>query len=116
MINSIEEQPEESELQYAIKLNKEGFLPGPIQCICGTKIVYIQHDSSNKTSGVCFRCSNNIYKLKYSIRINSLYAKFPQIKMKDLSDIICFLCLEMNAKIAHKYLKENNNVTYQNRH
>ena len=60
MINSIEEQIDESELQYAMKLHKEGLLPGPIQCKYGTKIFYIHHDTSNKTWDVCFRCSNNI--------------------------------------------------------
>ena len=58
-----------------MKLHKEGLLPGPIQFKYGTKIFLIQHDVSNKTSGICFRCSNNICILKYSIKIiNSLFS------------------------------------------
>jgi len=77
----------------------------------GAKIFYIQHDKSNKTSGVCFRCINNKCKLKYPIRINSLYSKFPFIRLKDLMEIIhYFLCLEMSANKAFKYLNDNKKI------
>ena len=72
----------------------------------------IQIDNSNTTSGICFRCTNNKCRKKFSILKNSLFAKFPQIKLRDLTEIInCFICLEFNTKKAFTYLKENKNVS-----
>ena len=105
-------EPDESEYNFAKKMHNEDLLPGPFSCKCNTKIFYIQHDKSGKTSGICFRCSNNQCKLKYPIRINSLFSKCPFIKLRDMSEIIYyFLCLELNAKKAPKYLKEHKNAT-----
>ena len=101
----------DSEFNYAVQLNKDGFLPGFMNCKSGAKIFYIQHEKFNKASGVCFQCTNNKCKLKYPIRINSLYSKFPLFKLKDFMEIInCFLCLEMNANKAFKYLNENKKI------
>lgn len=98
-------------MNLAKKMHKNGFLPGPYKYKCNRTIFYIQHDTSSKTSGICFRCINNHSKLKYPIRMNSLFSKFPFIKLRDMSEIIyCFLCLDLNSKKVHTYLKENKNI------
>ena len=55
--NSINEN-DETELNYAIKINKEGFFPGRIECKYGA-MFYIQYNKSNKTFCICFGCTNN---------------------------------------------------------
>ena len=100
-----------NEENVANQLYKAGFLPGPGKCSCESESFSIRIDNSNFTSGICFRCTNNKCRKKFSIRINSLFAKFPQIKLRDLTEIInCFICLEFNTKKAVTYLKENKNV------
>jgi hypothetical protein len=46
---------DDTEFNYAVQLNIDGFLPGPMNCKCGANIFYIQHDKFNKISGVSFR-------------------------------------------------------------
>ena len=102
---------DETELSIAIKYNKEGILTGPTKCKCGWIIFYIQKDKASKTSGVCFRCFNYVYRLKYPININSIFEKFTFFELQDIIEIIYkFLCLEKNAQKAHNYLKENKNI------
>ena len=100
-----------NEENVANQLYKAGFLPGPGKCSCESESFSIQIDNSNTTSGICFRCTNNKCRKKFSILKNSFFAKFPKIKLRDLTEIInCFICLEFNTKKAVTYLKENKNV------
>ena len=88
-----------NEQNVANQLFKAGFLPDPGKCSYVSESFTIQIDDSNTTSGICFRCTNNKCRKKFSIRINSLFAKFPQIKLRDLTEVInCFVCLEFNKK------------------
>ena len=48
---------EENEVQYAIELNKLGYLPGPTICKWGNTKFYIKYDSIFKISHAIFRCT-----------------------------------------------------------
>ena len=64
---------------------------------------------------MCLRCSNYVCRIKYPILINSIFEKFPFFKILDIIEIIyAFLCLEKNAQMPHKYLKENKNIIISN--
>ena len=46
-----------------------------------------------------------MYRLKYPIKINSIYAQFPQIPLRIASEVIsCFNSKEQNAEKAHSYI------------
>ena len=62
-------------------LFKMGYLKGIKECKCGSTSFTIQNDAYNKTSGCIFRYTNYKCKLKYSIRINSLFDNLPNIKL-----------------------------------
>ena len=67
----------------------KGWLTGPLKCtLCNGINFSIQNDSSNKTSGCCFRCLNYKCKKKYNIRINSIYEKIPQQKLSYLQKLL----------------------------
>ena len=74
---SINAQNNETDL--AKMLFNEGYLPGPKECLCGSKTFSIQGDKANKKSGCTFRFTNNKCPPKYAIRINSFFQQFPQI-------------------------------------
>lgn len=96
-----------SESEYATKINSLGYLPVPDICSCGYKKFNIQNLKQNYTSGICFRCTNNSCLKRYNIRHNSFFEKHPNITLQLCSEVIkCFICLEMNAKGAEKYIKE----------
>ena len=74
--------------------------------MCTTSFT-IQNDAYNKTSDCIFRYTNYKCKLKYSIRINSLFDNLPNIKLSILSEIIkAFISLDLNVGKNIKYLKE----------
>ena len=96
------------EKQNMQNIYPKGYLPGPGTCSCGNKNFIIQNDSYSKTSGCIFRCSNYKCRKRYPIRINSLFAKFPNQRLDVISEIlVCFLCLEKNVKKTVEYLKES---------
>ena len=110
--NQLFDTIQESELEYTKDLYKIGILPGPHKCACNNEIFDIQLDNSNKTSKCCFRCKNSKCRNKFSIRCNSFYAKFPQIKLKIISQVIeFFICDEFNAEKAYEVLKEKYNIS-----
>ena len=46
-----------------------------------------------------------------------MYQELPFFKLKDITEILkCFLCLELNAEKALKYLKEEKEITYKYMH
>lgn len=75
--NKQKQYPEGCEIEYAKYLYKESFLPGPGKFSCGSKFFYIQLDNANQTSKCGFRCQNIKCRLKYAIRINSVFSLFP---------------------------------------
>jgi len=86
------------EYSYSIQLYKMGYLKGPKEYKCGRTSFSIQNDANNKTSGCIFSCINYKCKLKYSIRINSLFDNLPNIKLSIISEIIkAFICLDLNV-------------------
>ena len=100
------------EVQYAILLNKMGYLPGPKECKCGGKQFNIQYDGNYKTSHACFRCIKKDCRNRHQIRINSFFNNFPKIQLKTLSEIIkCFICYEMNANATFKYISSNFSIS-----
>ena len=92
--NNQKQYPEGCEIEYAKYLYKEGLLPDPGKCSYGSKSFYIQIDNANQTSKCCFRFQNIKCRLKYAIRINSVFSLFPQIKLKILSQLIFFFFVE----------------------
>ena len=55
-----------NETTLAKELFSKGWLIGPLKCtLCNGINFSIQNDTSNKTSGCCFRCLN--YKCKKNI-------------------------------------------------
>jgi len=54
-----------NETTLAKELFSKGWLIGPLKCtLCNGINFSIQNDTSNKTSGCCFRCLNNKCKKK----------------------------------------------------
>ena len=85
------------EFEYATKLFNQKILPGPGQCDCGYSNFEIQIYKSIKTSGKVLRCSNNICRKRYPIRVNSFFSLFPRVRLDVCSEIIkAFICLEFN--------------------
>lgn len=71
--------------------------------------IIFRYDSYNKTSGFSFRCLNTKCRRKYSVLINSFFNLFPYVPLKIISEVIkTFLCIELNAEEAYKYLKDKN--------
>jgi hypothetical protein len=100
-----------NETDLAKMLFNEGYLPGPKECLCGSKTFSIQGDKANKTSGCTFRCTNNKCRRKYAIRINSFFQQFPQIKMEIIIKVLeLFICDEINVEKAKKILDEKHNI------
>lgn len=95
-----------NEFDIANQLLSLGFLKGPGECKCKSKLFTIQKDSNNKVSGVCFRCSNYACRLKYPIRINSFYSKFTFISLEIVTEVIkCCLSLNLNVEKAFEFMK-----------
>ena len=93
------------ESYFANYLFEKSYLPGPIKCVCGGTSFVIYKDSTNQTSGCSFRCPNTFCRRRYPIKINSLFEKFAYIRLDIMAEVInCFICLELNAKKAKKYL------------
>ena len=87
------------ETNYAKYLYVKGFLPGLIKCSCLGTNFNIYKDSQYSTNQCNFRCLNNSFRKRYQIRINSLFNKFPYIRLDLISEIInCFITLEFNVK------------------
>ena len=103
---------QEDETNYAKYLYVKGFLPGPIKCSCGGTNFNIYKDSQYSTSQCSFKCLNNSCRKRYQIRINSLFNKFPYIRLDLISEIInCFLTLEFNVKRTKQYLENEKHRT-----
>lgn len=99
------------ESQYAKILYEKGYLPGPIQCKCGSKIFTIYTDNQYKTTLCSFRCLNTKCRLKYPIRNNSFFQKFNQKSLKVISEVLnFFLVRELNVSKTVSFLKEEFNV------
>jgi len=87
-------------------------LPGPEQCKCNCKIFSIQKDISSKTSQCVFRCANSKCRRKFRIHINSFIDLFPYNTLRLIPEIInCFICRNLNAQDAVKYLTSEKNIT-----
>jgi len=103
---------QQTEKDFAIYLGDNVFLPGPEQCKCNGKIFSIQKDILSKTSECVFRCPNSKCRRNFRIRINSLYDLFPYNTFRLISEIInCFICKNLNAQDAVKYLSSEKNAT-----
>ena len=97
---------QEDETNYAKYLYVKGFLPGPIKCSCGGTNFNIYKDSQYCISQCSFRCLNISCRKRYQIRINSLFNKFPYIRLDLISEIInSFITLEFNVKQTKQYLE-----------
>ena len=59
-----------------------------------------------------FRCTNNKWRNKYGITINSFFIKFSNQKLKIISEIMktLFLLLDFNTQKAYKYFIEDLNL------
>jgi hypothetical protein len=102
----------QTEKDFALYLRDKGLLPGPEQCKYNCKIFSIQKDISSKTSQCVFRCANSKCRRKFRIRIKSLYVLFPYITLRLISEIInCFICRNLNAQDAVKYISSEKNIT-----
>ena len=73
---------EETELEFAKKLYKRGYITGLKVCLCGNKSFSIKYDKYSKTSNCIFRCKNTKCKCRHSIRANSFYSLFPKMKLR----------------------------------
>ena len=112
----IRQEEQENEKAYANNLYIKKILPGPKKCTCNSSNFTIQTDNSNITSKCCFRCTNYLCRKKFPIRINSLYSEFPFFKLRDITEILkCFLCLELNAEKALRYLNEEKQIIISKR-
>ena len=103
------ESIQEDETNYAKYLYVKGFLPGPIKSSCGGTNFNIYKDSQYSTSQSSFRCLNNSCRKRYQIRINSLFHKFPYIRLDLISEIInCFVTFEFNVNKPNNIYKMKN--------
>ena len=100
-----------NEYNIAVKLNKLGFLPGPIICKCGNKNFTIQIDNSRKTSNIVWRCTNYKCRAKINIKINSFFDYFSKLTLYNIYEVIkCFICFNFNKKKAFEYLTKEKNI------
>ena len=97
---------EDSELNYAEYLLKNGFIQEPKNCKCGKTSFFIQYDGNSKTSKCIFRCKNYHCKNRIPIRVNSFFAEYPKLKLKLVTEIIKGFMSENNAKATFNYLKD----------
>ena len=103
---------QEEEINYVKQLYSKGYLPGPLECSCKSKIFNIYKDNQYKINSMSFRCANYLCRKKYGITCNSFFNKFSSQKIKTICEIIkCFLCNEFNAKKTFDYIVNNYNVS-----
>ena len=80
---------DEDEIKYIKQLYSKGYLPGPSECSCKSKIFKIFNiykDKQYKINFMSFRCVNYLCRKKYGIICNFFFNKFSSHKIRTICE------------------------------